>query len=197
MRTLSMGPRLLCIACLCLAAIGWAACSYASLVAHRTPQQIGADSDAVVRGRVESNQSFWNERHTKVFTRVRIAVDQTYKGAGTATLELVQLGGTVGTMKVTAHGAPTWKIGEEVLVFAERDNAGAYRVSGLSQGKFRIVRDAKTGEAFVVAPQPEETRLLGAPAGPGLRAASPGPGVPLDEFVEHALGRASGQGVER
>ncbi|MFZ1946806.1 MAG: hypothetical protein WAW06_04610 [bacterium] len=194
-----MGLRLVCIAGLCLVAMGWTACADASLLANRTPQQIGADSDVVVRGRVESSQSYWNDRHTKVLTRVRIAVDQTYKGPGTATLDLIQLGGTVGTMKVTAHGTPTWKVGEEVLVFAERDKAGSYQVSGLAQGKFKIVRDAKTGEAFVVAP-PEETRLLGAPAGPAPRTAGPGqamPGVPLDEFVERALGRASGVGVER
>jgi hypothetical protein len=188
-------PLLRCLGCLGIMVLCWTAGAYASLLVSRTPEQLGAGSDAVVLGKVESSKSYWNERHTKVFTRVHIAVERTYKGAGMAAIDLVQLGGTIGTMKVTAHGAPTWRIGEEVLIFAERDGAGAYRVAGFSQGKFRVIRDAETGEASVLAPRVSGAQILGAPA--GLKESAGGPGVPLDEFIEHAIGHAPRQGVAR
>jgi hypothetical protein len=186
---------LTCFALLSLALLGWTALACASMLVQQSPEQLGTQSDVVVLGRVEGSQSYWNDQHTKVYTRVRIAVDQTYKGTPGTRLELVQLGGTVGPLQVTAHGAPTWRVGEEVLVFAERGKAGEFRVSGFSQGKFGIVRDARTGEARVLAPRVESTRLLGGPSNAAAREA--GPGVPLDEFIDHALGRTWGQGVDR
>jgi hypothetical protein len=147
----------------------------------------------VVLGRVESSESYWNEKQTKIFTRTRIAVDHAYKGIAGPTVEIVQIGGTVGPIKVTAHGSLTWRPGDEVLLFAEPLDAGSYRVSGFSQGRFKVERHPETGEPFIRAPRQEGVQILGAPAGGEAQISTRG--VPLEEFVSRALGHSSREGV--
>jgi hypothetical protein len=161
----------------------------ATQVAYLTPQELGLQSDAVIRGKVLSVESFWNSSHTKVFTRARIAVDETYKGNPRSTVDLIQLGGVVGNVKVTVHGSPRWETGEEVLLFAEPRKAGDFQVTGFSQGKLKILRDPKTGQAYVRAQVEGGAELLAAPPGQQTATASGAEMVPVDEFVEHALGR--------
>ncbi len=165
----------------------------ATQVTYLSPQQIGARSDLVISGRVESSESYWNDKHTKIFTRTRIAVDDTYKGSVLPVVEVVQIGGIVGSIKVTAHGAPTWRRGDEVLLFAEAVDAQSYRVTGFCQGKFDIRRHPETGEPYVLAPEVDEVKVLGSPAD-GERV-DRSIGVPLEAFVSHALGHTSREGV--
>ncbi len=190
-----MGQRLRILAGLCLISISWSALACATLVEYLSPQQLGARSELVVRGRVESSDSYWNDKHTKIFTRTRISVGQTYKGIASAYVDIVQIGGIVGNVKVTAHGALRWNRGDEVLLFAEPDDAGSYRVSGFSQGRFMIERHPDTGEPFILAPRQDGVQILGAPAVRDNRF--PQDGIPLDEFVSHALDYPSTKGVAR
>jgi hypothetical protein len=176
--------KLLVIGCIVLS--GWSSVSGMVLLKHLSPQQLADRSDLVVRGRVQSTESYWNSSRTKIFTRTRIAVDEAYKGTVPAVVDIVQLGGVIGSIRVTVHGAPHWRVGQEVLVFAEPYEARTYQVTGFSQGKFRVKRHPQTGEAYVVAPRLEGVTLLGAPAGKEP-AVSP-LGVPLEEFLSDALG---------
>jgi hypothetical protein len=177
------------LVCLWLATLISFGVASATQVLHLTPQQLGQDSEIVVRAKVLSTQSYWNGKHTKIFTRTDLAVDETYKGSPQGTVELVQLGGTVGTVKVTVQGALQWKVGEEVLVFAEPCEAGTYQVTGLYQGKYSIERDPRTGRAYVRAPATGSVTMLGAP-GEKEQAKDAGmERIPIDEFVRQALGR--------
>ena len=175
--------------------------SIATQVLYKSPRDLGEVSSVVVRGRVASVGSYWNPAHTKIFTRTRITVDQTYKGQPPASIDVVQPGGIVGNIKVTAHGALQWRVGEEVLVFAEPYDERALQVSGFFQGKFGIVRDPATGVAYVEAPAAEGVTLLGAPApgrpGPQASRRSEIERVTVEEFVNQALGSRAGKGVER
>jgi hypothetical protein len=176
------------VVCAGIVLLAWSAGAGATLLEHLSPQQLAERSELVIRGKVENSQSYWNPAHTKVFTRIRIAVDEAYKGAAPAEIEVVQLGGTIGSLKVTVDGAPTWRRDEEVLLFAEPYDARTYRVTGLSQGKFEIERHPETGGRYVRAPRSEGVTLLGAPAGGEGRVSSLG--VPLEEFVRDALGHS-------
>jgi hypothetical protein len=87
-----------------------------------------------------------------------------------------------------------------VLLFVDPYDASTYRVSGFSQGRFKIERDPETGEPFIRAPRQDGVQLLGVPAGgnAGLPVGRNSElGVPLDEFVSYALGRTSTEGVPR
>jgi hypothetical protein len=177
------------IACLCLSTAVVTTVASATQVVYLTPQDLGRQSELVVRGRVLSVDSHWNDKHTKIFTVTRVAVDETYKGSPQSVVDLIQLGGTVGNIKVTVQGALQWTPGEEVLLFAEPYDGLTYQVSGLSQGKFAIRRDLRTGVVYVQAPSLEGVTLLGTPSPQAPARSQAAANVPLERFVNQALGR--------
>jgi hypothetical protein len=160
----------------------------ATQVVSKSATQLGSESASVVSGKVPGVRSFWNEKHTKIYTEVVVAVDETYKGTSKRTVRLLQLGGTVEPVKMTVHGALQWRVEEEVLLFLE-PYQDAYHVSGFSQGKFPIERDKRTGEPFI-------RRMIDDGAQPVSdamhhhRAARTR--TPLGDFVDHALGKKGG-----
>lgn len=121
----------------------------ATQVIQRTPQELAQESVLIVDGTVTGVRSYWNDDHSKIFTEATVSVGSTYKGRGGRTIRIVQPGGVVGNVRMTAHGALSWSRGEEVLVFLEPSVPGAYQVAGFSQGKWAIERDERTGRAFV------------------------------------------------
>jgi hypothetical protein len=155
-------------------------------VLYKNAQQLGEDSSAVVRGTVADVRSFWNEDHTKIFTATVITVEESYKGRPGATVEVLQLGGTVDNVQVTAHGALKWAPGEEVLLFLEPFSAGRFQISGFSQGKFQVERDPETGAVYVMRPALSGAQLVGAPG--GIDPAAKVEKSTLDRFLRQALG---------
>ena len=174
---------------LCLICVVTATAVLATQILYSSPQQMGQQSQTVVRGKVSSVESYWNDTHTKIFTRTRISVDETYKGAEQAAIDIIQLGGVVDGVRVTVHGALQWHVGEEVLLFAERYDAAHYRVSGFSQGKFHVERDPDTGVAYVTAPALDDVDLVGAAGAQGIQRPTKSERVTLETFVDQALGR--------
>ncbi len=164
----------------------------ATQIVYQTPRQMGTESALVVRGKVTAVRSFWNDSQTKILTETVVTIDETYKGGSEDNVRILQLGGVVGTVRMHVHGAPSWTRGEEVVLFLERIDAGSYRVSGLSQGKFKVERDPVTGEAFVTYPMMDGAEVQ------GVRSAGDGGPVPqavkmpLAKFIEDALGTSSG-----
>lgn len=154
-------------------------------------RDLGESAVAVVRGEVGDVRSFWNERRTKIFTEIVVRTQQTFKGSPGAAVTLLQLGGVVDDVRVTVHGALSWRVGEEVLLFLEPAGRGRYQVAGFSQGKLPIERDPATGEAFVRRPslaaaEASGLKLLDGPGAPP-DAGTPAR-VPLEKFVREALG---------
>jgi hypothetical protein len=176
------------ILCASLTVVGTAA--DATQVRYKSVEQLGSESAAVVRGKVTSVQPFWNAKRTKIFTETTIEVDESYKGSDQGVVRLLQLGGEVDGIRVTVHGALKWRIDEEVVVFLEPYQNGAYHVSGFSQGKFEVERDPKTGEAFIKRPAITDVQLVG-----GLdddvevRRGARIERVPIDRFITQALGQ--------
>ena len=170
---------------LCLAA----SLSEATQVLQRSPQQLGQQSSLVVRGKVTGVRSYWNDKHTKIFTEAALSVDQSYKGAPPATVRILQLGGVVDNVKVTVAGALQWRPDEEVVLFLEPYANGAYQVSGFSQGKFNVVRDPRTKQPYIERPSLDGVELVGGATPDALRRASRVERMPLERFINQALGR--------
>jgi hypothetical protein len=124
-------------------------CLNASEIDYLSPNQMGVQAEKVVCGKVARVESFWNEKHTKIFTRVTITIDETYKGQHQPQIEILQLGGIADNIRYTVHGALYWKENEEVLLFLEPYVDTDYQVTGFSQGKFEVERDPETGRRFV------------------------------------------------
>ena len=182
------------LACLLVAA----AAPGTTYVRELSAKQLGDQASAVVSGKVAGVRSFWNARHTKIFTEIAVQTEQTFKGSPPAggTVTLLQLGGVVDNVRVSVQGALAWQPGEEVLLFLEPSNPGRYQVSGFSQGKLPIERDPATGEVFV--------RQIPLGAQDGVQAVQPGgpeaggqaasgtqareKRIPLKTFLREALG---------
>jgi len=161
----------------------------ATQIILQTLDQMGDNASAVVRGKVAGVRSYWNENHTKIFTETTITVEESFKGQPGESVRVVQLGGTVDNIRVTAHGALLWKQGEEILLFLEDYTLGTYQVSGFSQGKFQIERDSRTGAVYVMRPFLPGAEIIG---GAGEKSAGGEfQKMPLDKFMDEALGEGT------
>jgi hypothetical protein len=136
----------LVIACLCSLI---ASAANATQVVHLDTRALTHESSDIVIGTVTAQKSYWNAAHTRILTDVIISVSQSLKGAPAGEITLTQLGGEVDGMRYSVPGSPTFRVGEEALVFAWRDTNGRPQVDGLAQGKFEIQHDAATGARVV------------------------------------------------
>jgi len=162
--------------------------SFATQVIPRTPQELAQESQLVVDGKVSNVRSYWNEDRSKIFTEAVVTVGSTYKGGASPSVRVVQLGGVVGNVRMTAHGALQWKKGEEVLLFLEPSVPGAFQVAGFSQGMYLIERD-RTGKAFVTHALPPDMHNGSAPAPDAPESAQPAERVTLEQFLDRVLPR--------
>lgn len=71
-------------------------------------------------------------------TITRFRVTSWLKGEGPAVVSLREPGGAWAGATYRVDGTPTYAVGEEVVVFAERDGEGHLRTYGLQQGKFLV-----------------------------------------------------------
>lgn len=133
----------------------------ATQIEHRTLERLSSEAGLVVQGRVTGTRSFWNEERTRILTEIEISVDRSYKGRAPDTVRVLQMGGTVDGVKMTVHGALQWQPDAEVLVFLEPSLPSRYRVSGFSQGRFDLERDARTGETIAVRPVLAGAEIVG------------------------------------
>jgi len=164
------------------AALLLASSALATTVRFLDTRDLTLESDDIVVGEVQSVRSYWNPAHSKIFTDVEVKVSRSLKGTGPGTLTLTQLGGVVGSARYNVPGCPTFKPGEESLLFVWRDSHGRAQVNALAQGKFDIRRDPATGEGLVQRAIPglgvrDVKTLRAVPAG------QPMPRLKLDDLV--------------
>ena len=141
-------PLAIAVAVLSAASVA-APVANATQVMHLDTRGLTRESSDIVIGTVGVQQAHWNDAHTMIVTDVTIQVSQSLKGAATTELKLTQIGGEVDGMRYSVPGTPTFRTGEEVLVFAWRDRTGRPQVDGLAQGKFEIDRDPASGARVV------------------------------------------------
>ena len=116
----------------------------------RTTDELTQQADLVVVGKVAGMESGWNSDRSRIYTTVKLAVDQTLKGdAGSASVSILVPGGEVdGVGELYSH-TPQFKKNEDVVVFAEKDKQGRYRISGGHEGKVSVMKDEATGTRFL------------------------------------------------
>lgn len=115
-----------------------------------TTEALAGQAEVVAVGRVSSLVPQWNEDHSRIFTRVTLSVDQYIKGgsAGQPLTLLVPGGEVDGVGELYSHTA-VFQSDESVLVFAQKDREGNYRVSAGQQGKYTVKRDDASGRLMV------------------------------------------------
>ena len=98
-------------------------------------------ADQVVVGTVVLTQGYWEETQRFIHTEVTLSVDRYLMGEGPSEIVLSTPGGTVGGRGMVAHGAATFEVGEQVLVFLTTWQDGTPKVLGYTQGKSSMIED--------------------------------------------------------
>ena len=147
MNSLTQSCRVLLL-CAVLVAIAVPAHGQSKTAALNT-EQLTAQSDIVVAGKVAGLVSEWSPKHDRIQTRVTVSVDQSMKGnaAGSAITVLVPGGEVDGVGEWYSHSV-SFQNNEDVVLFAKQES-GHYRVVGGEAGKLSVQRDEKTGAKFI------------------------------------------------
>jgi hypothetical protein len=181
---------LLLLALTVIAAIAAAgAPAAASTFLAMTPDELAAKADSVVEGRVVAVRSFWNPEHTAILTEADLEIDQTVVGDAAGVVTLRTFGGKVGNYVIVAHGFPTFRRGERLLLFLEPEQAGARKVLGYQQGQYRIRADAKGRAIAVPAFEGGATLLL-----PNGTTAPAPQAMPVEQLIDQVARAAERAG---
>lgn len=149
-----------------------------------SPDELVAQSDAVIQGRVLKVSSFWTPSGRLIVSEAMVQVEETIAGRAPGVVILRTAGGTVGGYSVVAHGFPRFDVGDRVVLFVSGAD-GTAEVTGYRQGQYRIVRD-KAGVEMAMPALGEGVRLLHRD---GTPAAAP-KAVRLDSFKAQIRDRA-------
>jgi len=123
--------------CLLLAWCGIGTSSATTLVELSFPE-LAAASEQVVVGTVVALEATRDESQRFIHTNVKIAVERHVRGRGPAEIVVRTPGGQLDGEAVLAHGAPSFTVGEKVLLFLTRWEDGALKVAGYVQGKSTV-----------------------------------------------------------
>jgi hypothetical protein len=133
----------------------------ASTFVHVSPQELTAQADAVIRGRVMEVHSYWNASATMIFTEALVRVDQTLVGEAPRYVTLRTFGGTVGSYTVEASGFPEFRQNESLVAFIKAGEDGTHEILGYREGQYRVMR-SRTGEILAVSMVEGNARYLSA-----------------------------------
>ncbi|MBW2277475.1 MAG: hypothetical protein JRF63_08285 [Deltaproteobacteria bacterium] len=121
----------------------------ASTVRGLTLSDLVVESDIVVRGRAVSKHAF---RHPRlgIVSVLKVAVDARLVGDCEERIEVLLLGGELETSATDVPGEADIKVGDEALLFlsSAMDGSGRFRVVGMSQGAFAVMRQPGSAHAF-------------------------------------------------
>jgi len=131
---------------LAIAALAMITASYAAAtsVEKMSLRDLAKKSDAIVLARVEDETARY-DTNKEIFTFITLRVLEPVKGPKKDdVITIRQLGGTVGQISSIVPGTPSFRKGEEVVLFlTQKDVAGYPWVMGLQQGKYSVTADEK------------------------------------------------------
>lgn len=177
-----------------LMAAAAAGCVEASIMTFLSVEDLANASSHVVRARITGQASRWTENHEGIVTLVdAIVVSDLGAGPGQGLpagrrLAIVQAGGEVDGISLDWTGRPTFRVGEDLVLFLapyEPGDAGDDRllIVGGKQGRMRVVPGPQgSGPAAV---QRDLLGVRSAPKIPGAVPEGPAPRpdlIPFDEL---------------
>jgi hypothetical protein len=97
-------------------------------------------SSDIFHGQIISTETQWNAERTRIYTHVRVRIDEPLKGSTrrSETVTVIQLGGEKDGIKMDYAGRPEFSAGESVVLFTTRGNNHNFTVIALKQGKMRV-----------------------------------------------------------
>ncbi len=123
-------------------------------------------SQVVVFGRVSDVRGQWTDDRQHIESLVTVHAIDYFKGNRRDTVVFKVPGGRAGGMVNVWPGAPEFRDGDLVVLFLASRGPLVPSPVGLTQGVFRVIADARSGEMLV---SPSPVGLQGALPGPLLR----------------------------
>jgi hypothetical protein len=114
--------------------------AHATVMRYLEVEDLTRLSSDIFFGQVLSTDTYWNAERTRIYTRIRVRIDEPLKGA-TRRSEIVtvtQLGGEKDGVKLDYAGRPDFTDGESVVLFTTRGKNNDFIVMALKQGKMRV-----------------------------------------------------------
>jgi hypothetical protein len=124
----------------------------ATTVAPLSFEQLVSGSSAVVYGRVTDVRSQWTADRRFIESIVSIEVIKGMKGGASNTISFTVPGGQVGRYLNVIPGAPMFSTGDLAVFFLTAHGPRLPVTTGLTQGIYRVQRDASSGAMLVMPP---------------------------------------------
>lgn len=125
-----------------------------------TFEELVRESVSVVHGRVREVHGRWTSDRRTIESTITLDVYDAFKGAVTDTATFVVPGGEAGGRILVMPGAPTFRSGDEVVVFLRGRAPSMPQPVGLSLGVYRVAHPSAAGAALVV---PSPVNAAGTP----------------------------------
>ncbi|MCK6508897.1 hypothetical protein L6R29_02875 [Myxococcota bacterium] len=124
----------------------------ATIIVKLDDQQMAQRAHTIIQGRVLSVNARWHAKDRRIYTYIKIAVIQRFKGdPQQQEIDIRQVGGAIHSIGSHVPGSARFKAGEETLVFLERQhNPRYFHVMGMAYGKLAILEDPKTQKRFLL-----------------------------------------------
>lgn len=126
--------------------------AFATTVVPLSFEQLVNESSAVVFGRVADVRSQWTADRRFIESVVSIEVLKGMKGGAGETLAFTVPGGQVGRYLNVIPGAPVFAPGDLAVFFLTTRGPRLPVTTGLTQGIYRVRRDASSGALLVMPP---------------------------------------------
>jgi hypothetical protein len=140
----------------------------ASTFLAMSQEELVAQSDAVVVGKVLDVQSFWNREGTAILSEATIQVEEPIAGEAASLVVVRTFGGEVDGLRIDAHGFPAFAEGQRLLLFLRDAGDGGSEVVGYRLGEYRVVKRSD-GVEVAVPTLEHSVQLLRRDGGPAER----------------------------
>jgi len=123
-------------------------------------EQLVNESQSVVYGRVADVRAQWTADRRFIESVVTIEILRGIKGSAAESISFTTPGGQVGRYLNVIPGAPSFTRGDLAVFFLTAQGPRLPVTTGLTQGIYRVQRDALSGEMLVVPPAIEAGRIV-------------------------------------
>ena len=124
----------------------------ATTVAPLSFEQLVNESASVVYGRVMDVRPQWTADRRFIESVVSVDIIRGMKGSASGRISFTTPGGQVGNFVNVIPGAPAFASGDTAVFFLTARGPRLPVTTGLTQGVYRVQRDARSGEALVMPP---------------------------------------------
>jgi hypothetical protein len=126
--------------------------AYATTVIPLSFEQLVNESQSIVYGRVLDVRARWTDDRRFIESVVTIEILRGMKGDARESIAFTVPGGQVGRYLNVIPGAPSFARGDLAVLFLTARGARLPVTTGLTQGIYRVQRDAGSGEMLVMPP---------------------------------------------